>query len=213
MEPIVPPSIDAYCAAHSSAPSALLDELYNYTIRNCPDAQMLVGPLEAAFLQMLLRVSGTRRVLEIGTFTGYSALAMAEALPDDGELTTCDIDLKTSAVAQSFFDRSPHGRKINLRVGAATKTIQSLPHEPTIDFVFIDADKENYTNYYEAVLPRLKPNGLIVADNVLWSGRVLNPQQATDRAIVQFNDHVYSDVRVEKVMVPIRDGVLLVRKL
>ena len=159
---------------------------------------------------MLVQLTGARRVLEIGTFTGYSALSMAAALPDGGEITTCEIDAQHARIAQSFFDRSPHGRKITIRLAPALETVSALKGE--FDFVFLDADKENYVNYYEAVLPKLKPGGLLVADNVLWSGKVLDPREKTDRAIVAFNDRVARDARVEQVMLSVRDGILLVRK-
>jgi caffeoyl-CoA O-methyltransferase len=212
MKPIVSPEIEAYCAAHSSASSSLLAELYDYTTRNIPNAQMLVGPWEAAFLQTLVRISGARLVLEIGTFTGYSALAVAEALPADGKIITCEVDDKHAAIARTFFTRSDHAHKIELRFGPALKTLQTLPLEPAFDLVFVDADKENYLKYYEAVLPRLKNGGLILADNVLWSGRVLAPNAETDYAIVAFNAAVRADTRVRCVMVPIRDGVSVIQK-
>jgi caffeoyl-CoA O-methyltransferase len=173
---------------------------------------MLIGPHEGTLLGMLVRLSGARRVLEIGTFTGYSALCMAEALPKTGRLITCEINPERADIAQSFFDRSPHGRKIRLHLGAALETLADLPASATFDFVFLDADKENYVNYYEAVLPRLRPGGVIIADNVLWSGRVLAPKRKTDRAVVKFNKHVHRDPRTECVMLPVRDGVSLIRK-
>ena len=212
MKAIVPERIETYCLRHSSPRAALLNEIEKYTRRHRPDAQMLIGPFEGALLAMLVRLSGARRVLEIGMFTGYSALTMAEALPADGEILSCDVNPETSAIAQSFFDRSPHGRKITARLGPALETLAALPETATFDFVFLDADKENYVNYYEAVLPRLRPSGLIVADNVLWSGRVLTPKKKTDRAVVRFNRHVRRDPRVECVMLPVRDGVSLIRK-
>lgn len=213
MRPIVPPAIEAYCTAHSSAPSALLVELEAYTTKNCADAQMLVGPLEAAFLQMLVRLSGARRVLEIGTFTGYSALAMAEALPPEGRLLTCELDPDRAAIAQRFFARSPHGGKIELVLGDARATLRALPSEARFDLAFIDADKESYLDYYEAVLPRLPAGGLLVADNALWSGDVLDPQRPSARAVDAFNRRVREDARVERVLVPLRDGLMLARKL
>src|SRR5436190_24055229 len=164
---------------------------------------------------MLVRLSGARRVLEVGTFTGYSALAMAQALPADGEVITCEIEAKHAEVAKRFFARSPYGKKISLRFGPALQTIDELTDARPIDFVFLDADKENYVNYYERVLPRLKTGGLIVADNVLWSGEVLAGLSAADaptRALIEFNDLVRRDPRVECVMVPLRDGVSLIRK-
>jgi len=212
MKAIVPEKIEAYCQRHSSTSAALLNEIEKYTRRQRPDARMLIGPFEGALLAMLVRLSGARRLLEIGMFTGYSALTMAEALPADGEIICCDINPETSAIAQSFFDRSPHGRKISVRLGPALETLAALPASATFDFVFLDADKENYVNYYEALLPRLRPGGLVVADNVLWSGRVLAPKTRTDRAVVKFNNHVRRDPRVECVMLPVRDGVSLIRK-
>jgi caffeoyl-CoA O-methyltransferase len=222
MDSIVRPAIEEYCTAHSAAPSALLAEVHAYTIRNCASAQMLIGPLEAAFLQLLVRATNVRRILEIGTFTGYSALAMAEALPPNGEIITCDIDPQHADIAQRFFARSPHGHKITLRLGPALDTLRRLPADLPYDLVFIDADKENYLAYYEQALPLVKTSGLIVADNVLWYGRVLHPEEKSDgvgdktseatRAIVKFNAHVRDDTRVECVMLPLRDGVSLIRK-
>ena len=213
MKTIVPQKIEGYCLHHTTACDKLLRELENYTQRYCADAQMLIGPHEGALLAMLVRLTGARRILEIGCFTGYSALCMAEALPRNGRLTTCEIKPEHAEIAQSFFGRSPHGRKIKLRLGPALETLAGLPGSASFDFVFLDADKENYVNYYEAVLPRLRPGGLIVADNVLWSGRVLAPKKKTDRAVVAFNKHVRRDPRVECVMLPVRDGVSLIRKL
>jgi caffeoyl-CoA O-methyltransferase len=212
MEPILPPAIEDYCRAHTSPPSALLAELEAWTRANRNDAQMLTGHLEGALLAWLVRLTGARRALEIGTFTGYSALAMAEALAADGELITCDNNAARAEIARSFFDRSPHGKKIKLRLGPALEILAALPADAAFDFVFIDADKENYSNYYDAVLPRLKPGGLLVADNVLWSGRVLKPESPADRAIVAFNERVRADARVACLMLPVRDGVLLARK-
>jgi caffeoyl-CoA O-methyltransferase len=212
VKPIIPEKIEAYCLRHTSPRGKLLRELEKYTQRHCDESQMLIGPHEGALLAMLVRLSGARRVLEIGTFTGYSALCMAEALPKNGRLITCEIKPEHAEIAQSFFKRSRHGRKIRLRLGLALETLANLPASATFDFVFLDADKENYVNYYEAVLPHLRSGGLIVADNVLWSGRVLAPKKKTDRAVVRFNKHVHRDPRVECVMLPLRDGVSLVRK-
>lgn len=212
MTPIVAPELEEYCRAHSTPPGPLLDELAAYTRAHCKHPQMLTGPVEGALLRLLVQLSGARRVIEIGTYTGYSALSMAAGLPDDGELLTCDVDPDTSAIAQSFFDRSPHGGKIRLLRGRAIETLGSMPAEPPFDFVFIDADKESYIDYYEAVLPRLRPGGLLAADNTLWSGRVLDPKEKSDHAIVAFNNHVARDPRVTQVLLSVRDGVMLVRK-
>jgi caffeoyl-CoA O-methyltransferase len=143
-------------------------------------------------------------------FTGYSALMMAEALPHDGQLITCEIDEKAEAIARRYFAESQHGDKITIRMGPAFDTIKTLTGP--LDLVFIDADKVNYSNYYEACLPLLKSGGLIVADNVLWSGKVLDPAEADDRAIVAFNRVVQSDPRVENVCLTVRDGMMLARK-
>ena len=212
MKTIVPQKIEEYCLRHTTARDRLLRELEKYTNRYCADAQMLIGPHEGALLAMLVRLSGARRILEIGCFTGYSALCMAEALPAKGKLTTCEIKPEHAEIAHSFFDRSAHGHKIKLHLGPALETLAVMPVSASFDLVFLDADKENYVNYYEAVLPRLRPGGLIVADNVLWSGRVLAPKKKTDRAVVAFNKHVRHDPRVECVMLPVRDGVSLIRK-
>ncbi len=213
MDAIIPKDIEDYCAAHSAPPSALRAELERYTRAHCAQPQMLTGALEAAFLQMLVRLTGARRVLEIGLYTGYSALAMAEALPEDGMVHSCELDPERARIARSFFDLSPHGRKISVHLGEALAVLpRLLPAVGPLDLVFIDADKENYGAYYDMVLPPLRPGGLIVVDNVLWSGRVLAPQHETDRAIAAFNDRLAADARVECVMLPLRDGVLLVRK-
>ena len=212
MIPIVPRPIDDYCAAHTTQPGPLLDELAAYTHAHCKLPQMLTGAVEGTFLRMLVQATGAKRVLEIGTFTGYSALSMAAGLPADGEIITCDIDAETARIAQTFWARSPDGGKITQRLGPALETIQALPAETRFDFVFLDADKENYLNYYEAVLPRLQPGGLLAADNALWSGRVLEPKEKSDHAMVAFNRHVARDPRVDHVLLSVRDGVMLIRK-
>ena len=207
---LVPEEIERYAAAHTDPPGGLFEELREETYARMQSPQMQVGPLEGAFLKMLVQLSGARRVLEIGMFTGYSGLKMAEGLPESGELITCDVNPAAEEIARRFHRRSPHGKKISVRMGPALQTIPTL--RGPLDLVFIDADKESYTAYYEAVLPLLRPGGLIVADNALWSGRVLDPREETDRAIAAFNDHVAGDDRVEKVLLTVRDGILLVRK-
>lgn len=212
MKTIVPPALEEYCRAHTSPADPLLDELADYTRAHCQSPQMLTGPVEGAFLRMLVAITRARRILEIGTYTGYSALSMAAGLPADGELITCDIDADTNAIARSFWARSPHGAKIRPILGPALETLARLAPAETFDLVFIDADKENYIGYYEAALPRLSAGGLIAADNTLWSGRVLDPRTGSDRAIVAFNAHVRADARVEHVLLSVRDGVMLIRK-
>jgi caffeoyl-CoA O-methyltransferase len=212
MTPLVSPEIEKYTDDHTTSRPPLFDELREVTYSRMKWPEMQVGRVEGTLLKMLVGLMGARRVLEIGTFTGFSALCMAEALPDDGELTTCDINPEAAAIAQGFFDRSPHGRKIRLRLGDAIETVGALPAEPAFDLAFIDADKERYSAYYELILPRLRRGGLLVADNTLWSGRVLAPAAASDQAIVAFNRLVNEDPRVENVLLPVRDGMMLARK-
>ena len=171
---------------------------------------MLTGRIEGRLLKMLAQLLGARRVIEVGTFGGYSAISIAEALPEDGYIVTCEIDPVAIKFAKRFFAESPHGDKIILKEGPALDTLKKL--SGFFDMAFIDADKENYLNYYEALLPMIRSGGLIVVDNVLWSGRVLSPIEASDHAIHKFNQRVTSDHRVEKVMLTIRDGVSLLRK-
>ena len=207
---LVPEEIEHYVAAHSAPLPPLLDELMSLTREKLGErSRMLSGQPEGLLLQTLAASMGARRVLEIGTFTGFSALMMAEALPEDGRLITCDLEPDAIAIAKSFFARSPHGRKIELREGPALETIATL--DGPFDLVFIDADKTNYTNYYEATLPLLSPGGVIAVDNVLWSGRVLDPKGDDDKAIVAFNQHVAADERVSQVILTVRDGVMLIR--
>ena len=210
LEALVPEAIERYAEAHTEPVDPLFDELREATYRETSDPQMQVGRVEGTLLRLLVELSGARRALEIGMFTGYSGLMIAAGLPEDGTLVTCDVDPKAEAIARRFFSRSPHGGKITIRMGPALETIKTL--SPPIDFVFLDADKVNYSNYYEAVLPLLSRGGLLVADNVLWSGKVLDPKEASDRAIVAFNERVAKDPRVERVMLTVRDGMTLVRK-
>jgi caffeoyl-CoA O-methyltransferase len=208
---LVPEDIERYAMAHTTPLPSLLEELIAVTQeRFGQQARMLSGQLEGTLLQMLIGALQARRVLEIGTFTGFASQMMAAAMPEDGQVITCDVDPKAIEVARSFFERSPHGHKISLREGPALETMRSL--EPGFDLVFIDADKENYANYYEAAMPLLATNGLIAVDNVLWSGRVLDPKSDQDRAIVAFNEHVARDERVTQVVLTVRDGVMLVRR-
>ena len=207
---LTPPEIEEYARIHSSREDPLLVELAQDTQANATWPQMQTGHLEGAFLRMLVQATGALHVLEIGTYTGYSALSMAMGLPGRGSVITCDVDPVATEMAKKYWARSPHGVKIDLRLGPALETIGSL--EGPFDLVFIDADKENYVNYWEAVLPKTRPGGLLVADNVLWSGRVLDPKEKSDHAIVAFNQHVRDDQRVNLVMLTIRDGITVARK-
>lgn len=206
-----PEDLSRYVAAHSTLEDPLLARLAEATRERTDAPEMMVGHIEGLFLRTLVRATGAKRVLELGTFTGYSALAMAAGLPDDGEIITCDVNAETTAIARRHWDESPHGTKIRLELGPALETIASLSGE--IDMVFIDADKENYVAYWEACIPKLRRGGLAVVDNVLWSGRVLDPKDAVEVAIAAFNDHIVRDPRVELVMLPVRDGMTLAVRL
>jgi len=207
---LVDEKIEDYALAHSTPPDPLLAELAEETKATMSAPQMLTGPVEGRFLELLVHASGARRILEIGTFTGFSALSMAAALPEDGTIDTLDIEPKHAEVAQRYFDRSPHGSKITLHLGPALDTIAGL--EGSFDLVFIDADKENYDAYYEAVLPRLSEGALIAIDNTLWSGRVLEPEDETTRLIAALNDKLAADERVVAVQLTVRDGITLLRR-
>ncbi len=202
--------IEAYAEAHTTPPPELLQELAAETRATMRLPLMLTGTVEGRLLELLVHASGARRVLEIGTFTGYSALSMAAALPEGGHIDTCDIEPAHVEVAERFIAQSEHADKITVHLGPALETIARL--EGDFDFVFIDADKPNYDNYYEAVLPRLTPGALIAIDNTLWSGRVLDPEDDHSKAIAALNDKLAADERVVCVQLTVRDGVTLVRK-
>ena len=203
-------AVEQYAHDHTRPESDLFRRLREETFREMQYPQMQVGRIEGQFLKLLVRLVGARRVLEIGMFTGYSGLMMAEGLPDDGRLITCDVDPKAEAIARRYFAESGHGHKIEVRMGPALETIKTL--DGPLDMVFIDADKTNYSNYYEAVMGLVRPGGLIVADNVLWSGEVVNPQDESARAIAAFNERVQQDPRVENVCLTVRDGMMLAWK-
>ena len=207
---IVDEAVEQFAHDHTTQESELFVQLRDETYATMNMPQMQVGRIEGGFLKMLVRLTGARNILEIGMFTGYSALMMAEGLPEDGRLITCDVNPKAEEIAARYFARSPHGKKIEIRIAPALETIKTL--SGPLDLVFIDADKGNYSNYYEACLPLLRPGGLIVADNVLWSGDVLNPQDDNSRAIVAFDKLVQSDPRVENVCLTVRDGIMLAWK-
>ncbi|MEW6600681.1 MAG: class I SAM-dependent methyltransferase [Nitrospirota bacterium] len=211
MKLFVPKNIDRYAAEYTSPLSPLLEELQRETMDTMEDSQMLTGVVEGRLLQMLVKLSGAKRVLEIGTFTGFSALMMAEGIPEDGELITCEINKEHAAFARRYFRRSTHGKKIRLRTGPALNTLKKIT-DNSIDFIFIDADKTSYPLYYSEAMRILKKGGLIAADNVLWSGKVLHPDDHESRAIASFNEMAKNDNMAEKVFLPVRDGVYLIRK-
>lgn len=204
------PGIEEYATSKTQQTDALLQELHEATNAEMEYPQMLTGPIEGSFLRLMVQVTNAKSVLEIGMFTGYSALSMAEGLPSDGTLVTLEINPKSIEFAKKYFARSEHGKKITVKEGPALESLHAL--SGPFDLVFIDADKGNYKNYYEAVLPKLKSGGIILIDNVLWSGAVLDPKTEDDKAIVDLNNHVANDKRVDKVLLTIRDGVYFIRK-
>ena len=210
MQTVVNPELEAYAARHTSLEPALFKKLVRTTWAKTDIPQMQVGHLEGSFLRLLMKISRAKRVLEIGTFTGYSALAMAEGLLPGGRIVTCDINSDTTKIAREYWAKSPHGKKIELRLGPAVQTIQRL--KGPFDAVFIDADKENYISYWKLCVPKVRKGGMLLADNTLWSGRVLHPEESSDRAIVAFNRYVAADKRVDIVLLTIRDGLTLAVK-
>jgi caffeoyl-CoA O-methyltransferase len=208
---IVDPEVEAYAEAHTEPPGDVLERLAEETRAKTTAPQMMVGPLEGRVLAFLVRALRAKRVLEVGTFTGYSSICMASALPDGGRIVTLDVNAETTEIARRYATEAGVVDRIDYRVGPANETLAEL--EGPFDLIFIDADKPGYIDYYEAALPMLARDGLIVADNVLWSGRVARkPEDDSTRAIQRFNDHVRADDRVERVMLTVRDGMTLVRK-
>ncbi len=212
MKNLVVPEVEAYAEAHSAAESEVCRALREETYRTMEIPHMIVGPLEGAFLKMMTLLVEAKQVLEIGMFTGYSALCFAETLPEDGLVITCEIDPESAALARKYFAKSPHGRKIDIRMGPALETLRTLAGP--FDVIFIDADKVNYVHYYRRALELVSSRGVILIDNVLWDGDVLlhPPPDATTAAIQELNRLVASDPRVTAVLVTIRDGVMVVKK-
>ena len=208
---IVNEDVERYAAEHSTPDPDLFRRLEEETRANTSAPQMMVGPLEGQFLGWLVRLSKAQSVLEIGTFTGYSSISMALALPDGGRITSLDVNEETTAVARRYAEEAGVADRIDYRVGPALEQLEGL--DGPFDLVFIDADKPNYADYYEAVLPKLSDEGFIVADNVLWSARVLEADgEESTKAIKAFNDHVAADDRVECLMLTVRDGMTLIRR-
>ena len=202
-------ALDAYLEAHATPLEPLLQENREATYASLSSPQMIAGPVVGQLLRFLVRLVAPRLVLEIGTFSGYSALAMAGGLPPEGRIVTCELSPERAAFAQSYFDRSPWADRIEVRVGPALETVTGL--DGPFDFVFIDADKTGYPAYYDAVVPKLSPRGLIAIDNTLRGGDAADPVDDGDRAMAAFNAHVQADARTENVILSVRDGVTLIR--
>ena len=209
---IVSPDVERYAEEHTTGEAPYFAAIAEATRQETAAPQMMTGRIEGRFLAMLVHLLQPQLVVDVGTFTGYSALSMAEALPPGGRVITCDLNEEHIALARKHFEASPYRDRIELRVGPALDTLATID-EP-IDFAFIDADKTNYANYYDVLLPKLTERGAIAVDNVLWSGQVLDPEDKSEstEAIRAFNDKVRDDPRVQCVMTTIRDGVTLIRK-
>jgi caffeoyl-CoA O-methyltransferase len=204
----VPDEIEDYAERYTTARWDVFDRLGAETEATQSDHVMMVGAVEGAFLNFLVYLTRAKRVLEVGTFTGWSSIAMARALPQGGSLVTCDVNEETTAVARRYAEEAEVADRIDFRVGPGLKTLDTL--DGPFDLAFIDADKESYVDYYEAILPKLAPDGLIAADNTLFGSG--GPNEEITQAISSFNDHVRRDERVEAVLLPLRDGITLIRR-
>ena len=211
---LVSEAVEAYAAAHTTPPPEHLHALADETRATLESPQMLTGEVEGRLLELLVFLARPRLVLEIGTYSGYSALSMAAALPGGARIVTCELDPERADFAERHVAAAGMTERIEVRRGPALETVRAL--EGPFDLVFVDADKTGYRDYYEAALPKLSPRGLIVVDNVLWSGRVAAPEADDDSdatlALRAFNDHVAADDRVVSVMLTVRDGVTLIRR-
>ena len=206
--------IEEYCEAHSTPEPELLYRLNRETNLKVMNPRMLSGHIQGMFLTSLVQMMQPKAVLEIGTYTGYAAICLAEGLPDDGIIDTIEIDFELEDIIRKYFSQYPKKEKINLHIGDAVEVIPTL--DKTYDLVFMDADKEEYIRYYELVLPKVRKGGYILADNVLWSGKVLQEVKSGDKdtpAIRQFNDYVLQDERVWNFLLPLRDGIMVIEKL
>ena len=205
--------IEDYVDAHTDDLPPLLQELMAQTEKMTGRAFWSIGKVEGKLLQLLIKISNTKRAVEVGTFTGYSALVMAEALPEDGILTTCENNKAYADMAQRFFKKSPHAEKIRLKLGAALNTLRQMPNG-SAEFVFIDADKPSYGDYFDEALRILNSGGLIFVDNVFWRNKIFKNNISNENALAisAFNEKVRQEKRVEKVMLSVRDGVYLIRK-
>ncbi len=208
---LVNEAVEDYAFLSTTPEPPLLQELIDETNRNMGWPQKLSGRLVGRTLKLLTALHQPKNVLEIGMFTGYSALSMAEGMPEDGRIICCETNPRAIEFAKTFFDRSPHGHKIEVIFGRALDTLAGL--DLALDFTFIDADKRNYLNYYEQVLAKTRPGGLIVLDNMLWSGKVLQPESEIDDVLVELNRRIAADPNVENLFLTVRDGMNIVRKL
>ncbi|MCP4177695.1 MAG: methyltransferase [bacterium] len=211
MSELVRSDIDQYSYDHTSPAPELLQMLEKETYQAIKYPDMLTGRVEGRFLKMLVQLFQPKLIFEIGTFTGYSALSMAEGLQDGGQIITCEIDSKVQQIAQNTFDKSSHGYKVKLHMKPALEVIKCI--ENKIDMSFIDADRKNLIIHYEEVIKKTRRGGLIIIDNVLWKGEILNPQDERVSTVAKFNKLITNDKRVENVLLTVRDGIQLIRKI
>lgn len=205
--------IQDYAELHTSAESGILTELLQKTFSERPDKSMLSGFYQGRLLAMFSKMIAPKRILEIGTYMGYSALCLAEGLTDDGKIFTLDIQPETHEIAKSFWAKSSLNEKIDGRLGNALEIIPTL--DEVFDLVFIDADKPNYANYFDLIFPKMRVGGIILADNVLWSGKVLDIEANDDESTValrEFSKKIQADERVSNILFAVRDGLLVIRK-
>jgi caffeoyl-CoA O-methyltransferase len=206
--------LHAYLVAHTARPDPIVADLVAETRLTLPEhANLQIAPEQAPFLTLLTRLLQVRHAVEVGTFTGLSALSIARGLSPGGRLLCCDISAEFTSIARRFWERAGVADRIELRIGPAARTLRTLPAEPYLDLAFIDADKTGYPSYWAELVPRMRPGGLLVVDNVLRGGRVIDPQDPDTIAIVEFNEIVLADERVESVMIPLADGLTLARRL
>lgn len=208
---MTPKEIEQYCINHSTKPSSTVEALGHYTRESVHGSHMLIGEMEASVLSFLIKIGRVKNILELGTYTGYSALAMAEQLPSDGKVITIDINPETTAIAKKYWDESPHGKKITQILKPGLKALEEI--QESFDMIFIDADKNNYSNYLDWALNHLNPNGMIIVDNTIWYGKVLTPglDKQTD-SIIAHNAKARDLVGYTKTLLPIRDGMFLITK-
>lgn len=204
-----------YLLAHGHNADPVLEDLARVTRERAGDwSIMQVAPEQGTLMEVLVRITGARTALEIGTFTGYSAIRIARGLPADGTLLCCDVSEEWTSIAREFFEKAGVADKIRLEIAPALETLRALPREAHLDFAFVDADKTSYEAYYDEILPRLRTNGLIVFDNVLWGGSIVDLSNQSDDTVAlrRLNDRIAEDDRVQAVMLSISDGLTLVRK-
>jgi len=207
------PEIHEYVLAHASGGDDVERALIEETAA-LPNAGMQIAPEQGRFMTVLCRALGVRNAVEVGTFTGFSALAVARALPDDGRLVACDLSEEWTSIARRYWEQAGVAHKIDLRIGPAIDSLRALPADETLDFAFIDADKTGYGDYYEELLARLRPGGVLLVDNTLWNGAILDPEAVDEDTVAlrAFNNRVADDVRVDCVLLTIADGLTMLRK-